>query len=230
MTERAVSETQQPAIFLELDGRQVFALDLCKPFVGHRLKHVGGEQRALLVIDDFSRLSTFTNTAFNSLFDVDQIEVYRSPQSTLRGRNAIAGAFVVTTREPEFTCSGRVLAEYNHDDVAGEGYRIAGAVSFPILNDVLAVRISGERNVDRDPVSRLLPGEYTGTDSFDVARRIEGNRANLKVRFEPQDGTRFDRIANYARATGLLTVLRGHSSHYATFASNASGLMPPRYE
>ena len=165
----------------------------------------GSEQRALLVIDDFSRVSTFTNTAFNSLFDVDQIEVYRGPQSTLRGRNAIAGAFVVTTREPEFTFGGRVLAEYNHDDVAGDGYRTAGAISLPILNDVLAVRISGERNVDRDPVSALLPGEYTGTDSFGAARRVEGNRANLKVRFEPQGGTRLDLIGNYARATVPLT-------------------------
>ena len=165
----------------------------------------GGEQRTLLVIDDFSRVSTFTNTAFNSLFDVDQIEVYRGPQSTLRGRNAIAGAFVITTREPEFTFGGRALAEYNYDDVAGDGYRVAGAVSLPIISDVLAVRISGERNVDRDPVSALLPGEYTGTDSFDAARRIEGNRANLKVRFEPQDGTRVDLIGNYARATVPLT-------------------------
>ncbi len=165
----------------------------------------GSEQRALLVIDDFSRVSTFTNTAFNSLFDVDQVEVYRGPQSTLRGRNAIAGAFVVTTREPDFTFGGRALAEYNHDDIAGSGYRIAGAISLPIVNDVLAVRVSGERNVDRDPVSALLPGEYTGTDSFRDARRIEGNRANLKVRFEPQVGTRIDLIGNYAQATVPLT-------------------------
>jgi iron complex outermembrane recepter protein len=165
----------------------------------------GSEQRALLVIDDFSRVSTFTNTAFNSLFDVDQIEVYRGPQSTLRGRNAIAGAFVITTREPEFTFGGRALAEYNYDAVSGDGYRVAGAVSLPIINDVLAVRVSGERNVDRDPVSALLPGEYTGTDSFDAARQVEGTRANLKVRFEPQGGTRVDLIGNYARATVPLT-------------------------
>ena len=165
----------------------------------------GGEQRALLVIDDFSRVSTFTNTAFNSLFDVDQVEIYRGPQSTLRGRNAIAGAFVITTREPEFSFGGRALAEYTYDDVAGDGYRVAGAVSLPIIRDVLAVRISAERNVDRDPVSGLLPGEYTGTDSFDAARRVEGTRANLKVRFEPQDGTRVDLIGNYARATVPLT-------------------------
>jgi iron complex outermembrane recepter protein len=165
----------------------------------------GSEQRALLVIDDFSRVSTFTNTAFNSLFDVDQIEVYRGPQSTLRGRNAIAGAFVITTREPESTFGGRALAEYNYDDVSGDGYRVAGAVSLPIIKDVLAVRVSGERNVDRDPVSALLPGEYTGTDSFDAARRVEGSRANLKVRFEPQSGTRIDLLGNYARATVPLT-------------------------
>lgn len=165
----------------------------------------GSEQRALLVVDDFSRVSTFSNTAFNSLFDVDQIEVYRGPQSTLRGRSAIAGAIVVTTRDPEFKFSGRALAEYNHDDVSGGGYRLAGAVSLPIISDVLAVRVSAERNVDRDPISALLPGEYTGTDPFTDARRVEGTRANLKVRFEPAEGTRIDLLGNYVDATVPLT-------------------------
>ncbi len=165
----------------------------------------GSEQRALLVVDDFSRVSTFSNTAFNSLFDVDQVEVYRGPQSTLRGRSAIAGAMVVTTREPEFQFGGRVLAELNHDEVSGTGYRFAGAVSLPLITDVLAVRVSAERNVDRDPISALLPGEYTGTAPFDDARRLEGTRANLRVRFEPTGSTRIDLISNYVDATVPLT-------------------------
>ncbi|NJS13305.1 MAG: TonB-dependent receptor [Sphingopyxis sp.] len=165
----------------------------------------GSEQRSLLVVDDFARVSTFSNTAFNSLFDVDQIEVYRGPQSTLRGRSAIAGAIVVTTREPEFTFNGRALAEVTNDEVSGTGYRVAGAVSLPLISDTLAVRISGERNVDRDPVSGLLPGDYTGTAPFDTARRIEGTRANVKLRFEPSDGTRIDLLGNYVDAIVPLT-------------------------
>lgn len=165
----------------------------------------GSEQRTLLVVDDFSRVSTFSNTAFNTLFDVDQVEVYRGPQATLRGRSAIAGAIVVTTKEPEFQLGGRVLAEINDDGVAGTGHRFAGAISLPLIADKLAIRLAAERNVDRDPISALLPGEYTGTAPFDEARRIEGTRANLRVRFEPTDATRIDLIGNYVGATVPLT-------------------------
>lgn len=37
-----------------------------------------------------------------SSWDPEQIEVLRGPQSTQQGRNALAGAVVVNTRDPEF--------------------------------------------------------------------------------------------------------------------------------
>jgi outer membrane receptor protein involved in Fe transport len=38
-----------------------------------------------------------------SVWDVDSIEVYRGPQTTSQGANAIAGAIVVKTKDPTFT-------------------------------------------------------------------------------------------------------------------------------
>ena len=36
----------------------------------------------------------------STLWDVERVEVFRGPQSTLQGRNAIAGAVVIKTRAP----------------------------------------------------------------------------------------------------------------------------------
>jgi hypothetical protein len=41
-----------------------------------------------------------------SVWDVDSIEVYRGPQTTSQGANAIAGAIVVKTKDPTFTRGG----------------------------------------------------------------------------------------------------------------------------
>ena len=40
--------------------------------------------------------------AFNDLTDIDRVEILRGPQGTLFGKNTVAGAVNVITREPEF--------------------------------------------------------------------------------------------------------------------------------
>ncbi|MEM7588149.1 MAG: TonB-dependent receptor, partial [Acidobacteriota bacterium] len=56
------------------------------------------------------------------LWDVNQVEILRGPQTTNVGRNALAGAIVLTTKEPVFTNESRWrvgLAEEATWDVAG---------------------------------------------------------------------------------------------------------------
>ena len=57
-------------------------------------------------------LSTNPNSFNEELVDVQQIEVLKGPQGALYGRNAVAGAVLVTTKEPgdEFQAvAGRLL-------------------------------------------------------------------------------------------------------------------------
>lgn len=64
------------------------------------------------------------NTNVLDLFDVEQIEILRGPQSTSQGRNALAGAVVVSTRDPTeyWDMNARLrLAELN-----GRQYAFAG--------------------------------------------------------------------------------------------------------
>src|SRR5688572_25754403 len=75
-----------------------------------------------------------------SLFDVQQLEVLRGPQGTTRGAPSISGAITVTTRKPNLTEVGG----YAQGLVGSHGHRnVQGALSIPIIQDKLAVRVAG---------------------------------------------------------------------------------------
>ncbi|RVT92976.1 TonB-dependent receptor [Sphingomonas crocodyli] len=73
------------------------------------------------------------------LMDIQQIEVLRGPQGTLYGQGAIAGAIVVTTKAPGDELEGMIKGTYGN----ANSYRIAGAVSAPLVKDALYARVSG---------------------------------------------------------------------------------------
>jgi outer membrane receptor protein involved in Fe transport len=75
------------------------------------------------------------------IYDIAQIEIYRGPQSTLQGRNALAGAVIVRTTDPGFTWSGKARLQMTDAD---GGRRFAAAVGGPIVGDQLAFRLAGE--------------------------------------------------------------------------------------
>jgi outer membrane receptor protein involved in Fe transport len=93
-----------------------------------------------------------------SAFDINQVEVFRGPQSTSLGRNAMAGAVVINTVEPSVDTvfaselRGRLGAG---SDGAWQAAAAAGVTMWP---DVLALRIATDhrasdgdiRNVTRD--------------------------------------------------------------------------------
>jgi len=72
-----------------------------------------------------------------ALFDVEQIEVAAGPQGALYGRNAIAGAVIINTRDASEEWTGGFNASYG----AGNQLRGAASVSGP-LNDRVAMRLA----------------------------------------------------------------------------------------
>jgi outer membrane receptor protein involved in Fe transport len=75
-----------------------------------------------------------------TLWDIGQVEVYRGPQSTLQGRNAIAGTIAIHTADPTFDWGGRARALVGNQDER----QVSGALSGPIAPDVLAFRLSAD--------------------------------------------------------------------------------------
>jgi outer membrane receptor protein involved in Fe transport len=90
-----------------------------------------------------------------TLWDVERVEIFRGPQSTLQGRNAVAGAIVVKTRDPawEFETGARVLAG-NYDTRQYSAY-----VSGPIVDEQAAFRIAVDHRTAEDFVNfEQFPG------------------------------------------------------------------------
>lgn len=145
----------------------------------------GVEPRSLLIVDDFARTPSWANGAFTSLFDVDQVEVFRGPQSTLRGRNAISGAFIVKTRDPTFEVEGTSLLETTYSDPTKLGYRVGAAISGPLVGEQLAGRLAAQYQLDHDPIAGFLPGQYTGSDP-DKAREKDTLAVRGKLLWEPR--------------------------------------------
>jgi iron complex outermembrane receptor protein len=71
-------------------------------------------------------LSTNPNSFNEELVDVQQIEVLKGPQGALYGRNAVAGAILVTTKEPGDEFEGKVSAGGGSDGLAKGSLRLSG--------------------------------------------------------------------------------------------------------
>jgi len=85
-----------------------------------------------------------------STANLERVDVLRGPQSTLRGRNALAGVILVETAEPTYSWEGRVrssIASFPEGESRPDGidqWDAAFALSGPVVADQLAFRIAGE--------------------------------------------------------------------------------------
>lgn len=128
----------------------------------------GTRPRTTVSID--GRSATYYELAFGltSLWDVDRVEVFRSPQTTTQGRNSIGGAIFVETKDPAFDWEGKArLLSGNH-----ETRQASVVVSGPIVDEQLAFRLSGDLRRSRT-ASRLTStavGINANRDDFELVR------------------------------------------------------------
>ncbi|MXO70231.1 TonB-dependent receptor [Alteraurantiacibacter buctensis] len=77
--------------------------------------------------------------------DMERIEVLRGPHGTLYGQGSSGGVFIFHTRDPDLN-SVEYAFEAEATRTTGAtapNYNVAGALSVPIIEDKLAIRISG---------------------------------------------------------------------------------------
>ncbi len=122
------------------DAPAVRGIDGTGPASGANAFFAGTRPRLTYQVD--GRTLGFNEAVFQSgsLWDVDQAEVYRGPQSTLQGRNAIAGAVVMKTADPTFEWQGKVRGLAGQQAYRGSSVMVSG----PLLEDTLAFRVSGD--------------------------------------------------------------------------------------
>ncbi|MEM8793845.1 MAG: TonB-dependent receptor [Pseudomonadota bacterium] len=113
---------------------------------------LGGTQpRVPLIIDEIARPASLQNSDFNSAWDVEQVEVFKGPQTTLRGRAASAGAIVVKTKDPTFDPEFAAQFVTDIDRFEEPTYTVNGVASGGLIDDLLAVRLVGEFQTGEDP-------------------------------------------------------------------------------
>ncbi|MBQ1784186.1 MAG: TonB-dependent receptor [Gammaproteobacteria bacterium] len=163
----------------------------------------GTRPRLNLSVD--GRSLTYNEMAFGtrSLWDVDQVEIYRGAQSHIQGRNAIAGAVIVKTNDPTFYQESAIKGSYGEQ----QSGQLAAMASGPLVDNQLAYRVSVDRQ-QRESFVRLNSYEPVGDP-----REIETTTARAKLLYRPAALPAFN---------SMLTV-----AYYDSRAPQNEALSPP---
>lgn len=123
------------------------------------------------------------------LVDLQQIEVLRGPQGTLFGKNTTSGAINITSRKPSFD------PEFSGEATVGDYgyYQLRGSASGGLIDNLLAVRLSGSVTERRgflyndtqneraqDYSNWSVRGQLLFTPSADLEVRIIGDFSRQK--------------------------------------------------
>lgn len=118
----------------------------------------GSSPLAQVYVDDVTLGDQTTRFNANTIWDVSQVEVLRGAQSTVQGRNALAGAVIIRTNDPTYTPEGQARALALTSD-EGDEYAVGVAYGGPIIDDRLAFRVALERRESDGFVSNPVTGE-----------------------------------------------------------------------
>jgi len=136
-------------------------------------------------------LSTNPNSFNEELLDVQQIEVLKGPQGALYGRNAVAGAVLVTTRKPGEELSGEVKVGGGSDGSAKGSLRLGG----PLGDSVRGSLAASYREFD-GVYSNVYENPGSAVDY------LEDTTVRGRLIFEPNDRLDLDFRAGYSEAKG----------------------------
>lgn len=127
------------------------------------------------------------------LYDVDRVEFLRGPQGTLFGKNSVAGAISIVTRNPTFKPVVDADIQYGSQNLR----RTEGFASAP-LTQTVAVSVGGFVQKRDGYVLNLFDGRRFGNDD------AYGGRA--KLLWKPSDRTQIVIAGDYLRENNLAYV------------------------
>jgi len=139
------------------------------PSVGTIIDHV-----------DFSGIATVS-----TLYDVKQVEVFRGPQGTLYGANALAGLINVTTNDPTKEFEAGVTVEGGDYDTRSAG----GYVSGPLSDSV-----QGRLAIQQYDSDGYIHNAYLHRDDTNDYDELT---TRAKLHWQANDQTAFDFTAGY---------------------------------
>lgn len=159
--------------------------------VGTTSNNIGFESAVGIFVD--GAYQSRPGIALSELVDVERVEVLRGPQGTLFGRNTSAGALNITNKRPDLNeFGGFANASYgNFDHIS-----LQGAVNAPIIQDTLALRVTGAYR-KRDGFVGVVDsagnniGDSNGADQYLVRGQLG---------FESDGGIKARLIGDYSKS------------------------------
>jgi outer membrane receptor protein involved in Fe transport len=149
---------------------------------------VSGDEEAGVATDvnDVYLLSPLL--AEQTFYDLQRVEILRGPQSTLYGRGATGGVVNLITEPADLTSGyGDIYASYGNYDAV----EIRGDVNAPIVNDQLALRLSGDWVRHSGYITNDFNNSHIDSqDTYSV-------RSSL--RWEPTNRTTLDFVAQFTK-------------------------------
>jgi iron complex outermembrane recepter protein len=130
----------------------------------------GGEPAVAIIIDGVPVAdSSEVNTA---LFALEQIEILKGPEGAYWGRDAAAGAIIITTKKPTEGFSGETLFSYGNDN----SYDATTSVSQALIPGALSARLSASFHG--------TDGSYTNPITDEKSQRFKEQSARLRLRYD----------------------------------------------
>lgn len=101
----------------------------------------GARARVVTVVDGVTQDYSGYNYSPVALWDADQLEILRGPQSTAQGASAIGGALVVKTKDPTFYREAALRGGIENYENGHMKYNLGVMTSGAIIEDELAYRL-----------------------------------------------------------------------------------------
>lgn len=153
------------------------------------------------------------------LYDIERIEVLRGPQPTLYGEGSIGGTIRYITANPDLN---RVLVrgegQVGFVSHGGVNYRGEGAVSVPLINDRLGLRISGVYDRRGGYIDTPVGDDQNDSRVYSVRAKLlfrPSDRAEISLLGVHQRDEQDDRafgFADHTDSSPLPDASRGRSS------------------
>jgi outer membrane receptor protein involved in Fe transport len=157
-----------------------------------------------------------SNSVFQSMYDVGQIEVLRGPTGTVRGVISPSGSITLTTRRPDLEDYGGYF-----DATVGSlnDTNFQGAFGMPIIPGKFAIRIAGSANEDQV--------NYVTSLNNPALPRENNYSGRITALLQPNDDSEV--LLTYQSTSNSQTIYSGFggSAIYGTGAPGALGGIVP---
>ena len=159
----------------------------------------GARPRTTLQID--GRPVTYNELAFGAtgIWDVERIEVFRTPQTTTQGLNSIGGAIFINSKDPTYDWEGRARLLAGNYRTRQASFALSG----PLVNDQVAFRATADLRSGRSSskIVDVTRGADPNNDDYSLLR--------FKILAEPRllPGSRVE--LTYAHTDSLMPTMEG---------------------